>query len=108
MEHLFVRLLVVKRYNRNPVIDLISKRVDTVVNNDHVFEFAIADDSQVLHVVAFGGLHAVLAVQPVLEELVVWVDIVQDGVCICLMGRCKHDHLEFFVGLLEALHQVRS
>lgn len=67
---------MVERYNRNPVIDLISKRVDAVVDDDHVFEFAIADDSQVLYVVAFWGLHAVLAIQPVLEELVVWVDVV--------------------------------
>lgn len=47
-----------------------------------------------------------VAVQTVLEELVVRVYVVQDGVCIRLMACCEHNHLELLVRFLQALHKI--
>ena len=76
MEHLLVALLVVERDDRNAIIDLISERVDAIVHDHHVFHLSVCDDAQILNIVAFWGLHAVLSVQSVLEKFVFWVYVV--------------------------------
>lgn len=106
MEHLLVCLLVVERNDRDTVVDLVGERIDRIVNDDHVLHASIGNDAQVFHVVALGCLHAMLSVETVLEKFVLWVNVVEDGVGVGLMRGCEHDHLERFVGLLQALHQV--
>ena len=67
VQHLFVALLMIKRYNGDAIIDLVSERVHRVVYNYHVFHHAIGNDAQILDVVALWRLYAVLAVHTVLE-----------------------------------------
>ena len=76
MQHLFICLLVVKWNYRDAVVYLIGKGVDRVVDNDHVLHSPVCNDPEILHVVAFWRLDTVLAVQSVLEELILRVDIV--------------------------------
>lgn len=47
-----------------------------------------------------------LPVHPVLHELAVFVDVVEDGVGVGLVAGRENDHLEVLVCLLEALHNV--
>ena len=44
------------------IIDLIGKGVDRVVNDDHIAHLSVCDDSQILDIVSFRGLHAMLSV----------------------------------------------
>jgi hypothetical protein len=50
----------------------------------------------------------VLPIHSILDELVVWVEVVQDGVRIHLITRCKYDYLKVLRGFLKALSPVRS
>ena len=45
MEHFFVGLLVVERNDWDSIINLVCKRVDGVINDDHVFHSSIGNDS---------------------------------------------------------------
>ena len=94
MKHLFVGLLVVEGDDWDSIIDLIGEGVDGVVHDYHVLHATIGNDAQILHVVAFGGLHAVLSVETVLEKFVLGVNVVENGVGVGLMRRREHDHLE--------------
>ena len=67
MEHFFIAGLMVERNNRNSVIDLISEGVNRVVDDDHVFHVSVRYDPQVLHVIPFWSLNAVLSVKTILE-----------------------------------------
>ena len=76
VEHLLVALLVVERDNWNAIIDLVCERVDTIIHDHHVFHLSVCDDAQILDIVAFRGLHAVLSVQSVLEKFVFRVYVI--------------------------------
>ena len=76
MEHLLVALLVVERDNWNAIIDLVGKRVNAIIHDHHVFHLSVCDDAQILDIVAFWGLHAVLSVQSVLEKFIFWVYVI--------------------------------
>lgn len=108
VKHLFIALFMIERNNGDSVVDLVSERVNRIVYDDHVFHASISNDSEVLYVVAFGGLNTMLTIHAILEKFFLGVDIVKDGICVDLV-RCREDnHLEHFVGLLQALHEVRS
>ena len=76
VEHLLVALFVVERDNWNAIIDLIGERVYAIIHDHHVFHLSVCDDAQILDIVAFRGLHAVLSVQSVLEKFVFWVYVI--------------------------------
>ena len=76
VEHLLVALLVVERDDWNAIIDLVGERVDAIIHDHHVFHLSVCDDAQILDIVAFRGLHAVLSVQSVLEKFVFWVYVI--------------------------------
>ena len=76
MEHFLVALLVVKWDDRDAIIDLVGKWVYTIVNYNHVFHLTISDDTEVFDIVAFRSLNAVLSVQSILEELILWIYII--------------------------------
>jgi len=50
----------------------------------------------------------VLPIHSILDELVVWIEVVQDGVRVHLITRCEDDYLEVLRGFLQALSPVRS
>lgn len=49
-----------------------------------------------------------LSIHSILDELVVWVNVVQDGIRVHLITRCEHDYLEVLRRFLQALSPVRS
>jgi hypothetical protein len=50
--------------------------------------------SEVLDVHILRAEVAVLAVQPMLDELVLWVEVVQNDICVTAVARCEHHQLE--------------
>ena len=100
MEHFFVARFMVEGDDWYAVVYLIGEGIDWVVYDDHVLHVSVCYDPQVLHVIPFGSLDAVLPVHAILEELVFWVDIVEDSISIGLMWSCKYHYLKGFVRLL--------
>lgn len=49
-----------------------------------------------------------LTIKSRLDVLIVGVDVVQDGVCVHLVGGGEDDHLEVLVCFFEAFHDVRT
>lgn len=49
-----------------------------------------------------------LSIHSILDELVVWVQVVQDGVSVHLITRCEDNYLEVLRRFLKALSPVRS
>ena len=99
---------MVKRNYGNAVVYLVCKGVHRVVNDHHVFHPSIRNNAQILYVVPLWCLNAVLPVKPILKEFVFRIDIVENGIRIGLVRRCKHNYLERFVCLLQALHKIGS
>lgn len=76
MKHLLILLVSVEGNDRNTVINLEREGKDRVVNDNEIFEISVFDDPQVLYVVAFLSLDAVVSVQSVLKVVVVWVNVI--------------------------------
>ena len=72
------------------IIQVKGEGEDRVVHDAHVVAVTVENDVQVLDVKLL-QLDAVLAVQPLLEDLVVPVDVVQDLVSVLLFARREHD-----------------
>ena len=85
MKHFLIRGFMVERDNRNTIVNLVSKGVNTIVNYDHVFHCSIGYYSQIFDVIPLWCLHAVLPIHTILEHLILWVNIVEDRICINLM-----------------------
>ena len=47
-----------------------------------------------------------LAVEAVLDELVIWVYVIEDGVSIHLMTRSEYNYLIAFASFLETFHDI--
>jgi len=102
----FVALVVVERYYRYPVVQLVAEGIDGIVYNYEVLKVSVANDSQVLDVDTVFGANAVVAIEAVLDELALRVEVVQDHVCVGLVARCEDDDLVLLVRFLQALQGV--
>lgn len=67
-----------------------------IVDNDHTLKVAVKNDVQVFDVEVI-QLDTVLPIKPLLEYRVVWIDVVEDLVCILLLSSSKDNQ---FVPLL--------
>ena len=102
-------MLVVDKFkDRDPVIDLQPEAVEQVVNDDHVFEVTVLDDTQVFDEEAILRLHAVFSRQDVTDVLIFWVNVVDDGICVVLRAGGEDDDLVFLTHVREELHQIGS
>ena len=108
MHQFFVALVVVERYYRYPVVQLVAEGIDGIVYNYEVLKVSVANDSQVLDVDPVFGANTVVAIEAVLDELALRVEVVQDHVCVRLVARCEDHDLVLFVRFLQALQGVGS
>lgn len=107
MAELFVFWVVKEGQDRDPIINIEGKAEGTVIYYNHVFEVAVANDAQVLDQPVV-SLYAVLPVKSRIEDLCIWVDEVQNGVCIRLITGCEADDLIILFQLEEALPETWS
>ena len=47
-----------------------------------------------------------LAVHPIREVLVVWVNVIQNSISVGLVARSEHDHLHLLASFLQEFYQV--
>ena len=110
MQHLFVALLIIVWDDWDAIIDVEGEGEDRIVNYHDLWQgkLRVREDAQILYVVSFGRLDAVLAVEAVLDELVIWVYVIENGVRVHLMTCREYNYLIVFASFLEALHDIRS
>ena len=79
VQQLLVELFaVVVRDYWDPVVELVPKTVDGVVDYDKVLKFSVLNDPQILDVDSLGGLYAVIAVESELDEFLCFLLLLDD------------------------------
>jgi len=98
-------LTLIKRQNRNPIIQLKRIRIRGVINQHHVLQVSV-QASQVLHMELVGEDDTMWAVESVGEDLVLRVQLVEDSVRVGLVARCEDYNLVLFRHSLQKRHHI--
>ncbi len=77
------------------VVELEAKRVYRIINQDHIFQISISNDSEIFDENAFFCLKAMISVEPELDKRFIRVDKIDDRICVLLVARREHPHLVF-------------
>ena len=105
----FLIMLVVNKFkDRNPIVNLQAETVQKIVNDNHVFELTVFDDSEILDEEAVLGLHAMLPGKYITDVLILRVDVVDDRICIVLGWSCEDDDLVNLGHILKEFFQKWS
>jgi hypothetical protein len=105
MEEFRICRVVVVGYDGDPIFELEGERENRVVNQDDILERPVLEDAEVFDVgLADNG--AALAVEPKLKVASVWINEVENGVGVGLVGGCEDSHLEVIISFLETLQEV--
>ena len=106
MNQLFVLLVLVKRNNRDSVLQMVQIRVSCIVHQKDVLKIPILDDSQILDIDSFLGLPALRTEQAMTHQLSLWIKMVQDNIGVAFMTGCKDYNLTELREFFEELHGV--
>lgn len=101
---LVVVLAFVVRDYGNAVLQLKEVGIGCIIDQHHIAEVPVGDDSQILNVGSRLCLPAVLSVETVTHILTAGIKVVHYDVGVAWVTRCKHDHLEL---LRKRLQQLR-
>ena len=66
---LVVLLIIVVGNYRDSVVQLVSKRIHSIIHDYQVFQLSVLDDPEVFDVDSFWGLDAVVSIEAVIDEL---------------------------------------
>ena len=69
-------LIIIERNDRNTIIDLECKTINTVVNDDYVLEIPVLEDPEIFDIVPLLSEEAMLSIEAMSYELVIWIYIV--------------------------------
>ena len=67
---------------RNSIIDLESKTMQKIINNNHVFKISVLDNSEILNEETILGLHAVFSGKYITNILIIRINVIDYGICI--------------------------
>lgn len=108
MSQLLVFFIVIKRNDRNSVLDLISKRIRRIIHKHNIAELSIRQDPKIFYIDPFRSLNAALSEQPVMDVLLSWVKVIEHDVRIAAMRSRENDDFEILTKLLEAFDSIWS
>lgn len=103
----YVLRVLLERRDWDSVVELLPKAVNGIVDDQHVFETDVFENSKVLDV-EIVSLNAGLSVEAVLDELVLGVNIIEDRVRVLSVRRGKHTDFEVPVRELQHFLCVRT
>jgi hypothetical protein len=106
MHKLYILHILFTRCNRNPIIQLLTKGADCIINEYDVGEGNISEDAQIFDVNVVCRLDALVSVEPMLAQSAVGVQIVQYRVRIARVARSEHAHLVVPIGNFEDFPNV--
>jgi len=104
----FVGLIIVERYDRNSVIQLVAEGIDSIVDYDEVFQITIRDNPQILNIYTLFSPDTVVSVKSVLNKLIGRVQNIENHICISTVTGSEYDHLIALVCLLQAFDSIWS
>lgn len=87
--------------NGNTIFDLEAERVDQVVNNGHIFEISVLDDSKILDVETILGLQTEVSVKNIADIFLFGVKLLNNGLSISLSGGSEYQNFKVFLHYLE-------
>ena len=103
---LIVRILL-KRSNRDTIIQLLAERVHGVVDEQNVFQLNVLENTQVFDVFTTFRLNASVSVEAMLDELASRVQVVDNRVCVLWRACREHAHFEALVCGYEKIAALR-
>lgn len=107
MDHLPVFLLIEEWKHGDAIVNLKSEGVTCIVNKDYILHVsACCKDPQVFDMNSVSSRKARVSVEPGVKKRVVWINIVQDCVCIVWMRSSEHDDLPIFLQLSDYFMHV--
>ena len=98
---LIIFWIIPERNDRNAIIQLIAEGINSIIHNDNVFQVDTLKYPEVLDI-ELSCEYARRSVEPMMEQLVLWVDVVQNCVCVRFHARSESDHFEKFAGFQQA------
>ena len=101
-------MFVVNKFkDRDSIVNLQAETVEQIIDDHHILEIAVLDDPEILDEEPILGLHAVLSGEHVGDVLVLWINVIDDGICIVLGRGREDDDLVDLANIQEELLQVR-
>ena len=108
MLELLVFWVIVVGSNWDAVIDLISERVGSVIDENYVVEVSVREHTQIFNVYTFLGLHTALSKESMMHVLAFRIKVIKHDVSIAAVRRRKDDDLEMLAQLFKSLDCVGS
>jgi len=79
------------------IFELVSKWINSVINQNHVFEISVGENSQIFDVKTLFGLDTAVSEEPMMDQLFVRIKMVQDNIGVAAMRGCKDNYLKVFI-----------
>jgi len=108
VSELNVFLVELERQDGDTVAQLASKRVHGVVHNNKIFHVTTLEYSQVFYVHVVCCRHAVLPIEPVLDEFTGGIHIVKNHISVVFVACREDDDLVELVCELQAFFRQRT
>ena len=105
---LLIFRVFLKGGNRDAVVELLAEGVHGVVHEQDVLQFDVIEDPQILDVLTTLSFHTACSVEAVLDQVAVWVQMVDYRVCILGCACCKYTYLVVPVSSNKQLFCHRS
>ena len=95
---------MVETYDWHSIVQLESKRVYAVINKNYITKATLVEYSQVFNVkVWIASANAARTEVTSLDQSTIWIKIINDRICVLLLGRREDYNLEVLVCSFEAL-----
>ena len=108
MNQFFVIFRSVKVQNGNPIVQLQSKTLGLIVDQNHVFKLPVLNDSHILYYFSFLSPKAVVPAKEVLNNLWVFIQFFYD--CFSVFSCCSSENINIVVlwDFFKKLHRIWS
>lgn len=105
-DELSIVFIILEGRDWNAVGKLSSEAVDCVIYDNQILKITTFEDPQIFNVNVIVAFDAMVSVESMLDQLPLWIYIVEDGVCIPLVTCSEDDDFEIFVNHLKAFFSV--
>lgn len=75
-----------------------------IIDDHHVFQVPVFNNSQILDEETIFRLHAVFSGENITYVFVFWIDMINYSVCVVLRGSCEDDDLILLTHILKEFH----
>jgi hypothetical protein len=95
--------MMIERHNRNPIINLKTKRISSIINKHHIRQGTTFKHPQILHINPLKSLNTTVPIKSMMYEPIIRIQIVQYSLSIAVMGGSKDNDLKVLTKFLQNL-----